>query len=159
MKRLLSLASKLKYNLHLECRIYIIQGHVSFSFRCENFTSYKWYPQGFLNTKVTFQQVSVAETVHTPSFQIDSSCWNCLESPSFSKSQSTETVWNLDTPWFRIAETFCESEFQDWNYAEIIGILKFQQFCYDIFHPVVIFNLPSRWIWDQSGVLVTSAAL
>ena len=105
--------------------------------------------------KVTFQQVSVAETVHTPSFQIDSSCWNYLESPSFSKSQSTETVWNLDTPGFRSAETFCT----DLNYAEIIGILKFQQCCYDIFHLVVIFNLPSRWIWDQSGVLVTSAAL
>ena len=62
MKRLLSLASKLKYNLDLDvweamciifiCKVSIIQGHVSFSFRCENFTYYKWYPQGFLNIKV-----------------------------------------------------------------------------------------------------------
>ena len=53
------------------------------------------YPQGFRNVKVTFQQVLVAETVHMPSFQIYSACWNYLESPSFSKFQSTETVWNL----------------------------------------------------------------
>ena len=67
------------------CRISIIQGHVSLRFSCENFTYYKYYLQGFRNVKVTFQQISVAETVHTPSFQINSACWNYLESPSFSK--------------------------------------------------------------------------
>ena len=50
------------------CRISIIQGHVSLRFSCENFTYYKYYLQGFRNVKVTFQQISVAETVHTPSF-------------------------------------------------------------------------------------------
>ena len=107
MKRLLSFAPKLKYILYLDVseamctklvyRISIMHGHVSLSFICENFTYNKEYPQVF-SVKVTFQQVSVAETVHTPSFQIDSAYCNYLESPSFSKFQSTKTVWNLGPP-------------------------------------------------------------
>ena len=71
MKRLLSLAPKLKYILYLhvwEAMISIMQGHISLRFSCQKFTYYKKYLQGFRNVKVMFQQVSVAETIHTPNF-------------------------------------------------------------------------------------------
>ena len=76
-----------------------------------------------------FQQVSVAETIHTRSFQIDSACWNYLESPSFSRRKPSG-IW--DTLGFRIAETCWNLEFQDWNYADTIRILKFQHSFSDV---------------------------
>ena len=75
---------------------------------------------------MTFQQVSVAETLSTRSFQIDSACWNYLELPSFSKFQSTETVWSFGHRRIPHCRTCWNLEFQDWNYAETIRIRKFQ---------------------------------
>ena len=74
---------------------------------------------GFPQCKVTFQQVSVAETVHTPSFQIDSACWNYLESPSFSKFRKPSGI--SDTLGFQIAETCWISKFQVRKYGKPCG--------------------------------------
>ena len=102
--------------------ISLMQGQVSLSFSCEKLRKVyilQVVSAGFPQCK---REVSVAETVHTPIFQIDSTCWNYLESPSFSKFLSTETV--LHTLRFRIAETCWKLEFQGWNYAKTIRIPK-----------------------------------
>ena len=93
-------------------------------FSCENFAFYKKYPQRFRNVKVTFQQVSIAETVHTPSFRTDSAFWKYWQvSASFSRRKSSG-IWDILV--IRIEATCWNCWFQHWNYAETICNLKFQ---------------------------------
>ena len=58
----------------------------SVNFSCGNFKILQLYVvfAGFLQCKLTFLQVSVSETLHTLNFQIDSVCWDYLDSTIFS---------------------------------------------------------------------------
>ena len=128
------------------CKISIMQGQVKFKLQ-----------------KLCIQVVSAG----FPHFKSDVttcfSCGNCtyakfpnrfcmlhyLDSPSFSKFQSMETVWYSGQTSIPHCKMSWISKFQVWNYAETIRILKFQHSFSGVWAMLKLFfsfNEKNRWL-------------